>query len=141
MMIWKKNISLSKINDFCKNTAIDNLGIEITEVNKNSIVGIMPVDKRTHQPVGLLHGGASVLFAETLGSIAGDLAVEEGFTIVGLEINANHVGGIKSGYVIGTATALHLGRTTQVWDIKIINKETKKTICISRLTTAVLKKD
>lgn len=138
MSIWKKDFTIESLNEKCKETASESLGIVITKVGENFIEGEMPVDRRTKQPAGLLHGGASVLLAETLGSIGGALAVDKNFSIVGLEINANHVGGAKEGYVVGTATAVHIGRTTHVWEIKINHKETNKAICISRITLAVI---
>lgn len=138
MTIWKKDFSLDSLNEMCKNTAVESLGIRITKVGNNTIEGEMPVDKRTQQVRGLLHGGASVLLAETLGSIGGAISTKEGYTIVGLEINANHIGGTSRGTVVGVATAVHIGLTTQVWDIKINHKETKKAICVSRITLAVM---
>ena len=138
MSIWKKEFSLESINSMTKDTATQSLGITITKVGNNYIEGEMPVDKRTHQPRGLLHGGASALFAETLGSIGGYIATKEGLAIAGIEINANHIGGISNGYVIGVATAIHLGRMTHVWDIKINEKGTNRPICVARLTLAVI---
>lgn len=138
MSIWKKTFTIESLNDKCKNTAIEILGIKITKVDDNTLEGEMPVDSRTHQVHGILHGGASVLFAETLGSIAGIIASKVGYTAVGLDINANHLRGISKGLVVGIASAIHIGRTTQVWDIKIKDKETDKLICISRLTLAVI---
>jgi 1,4-dihydroxy-2-naphthoyl-CoA hydrolase len=139
MSIWNKDISLEEFNEMGKNTAIENLGIKITKIGKNSLEGEMPIDKRTHQIHGILHGGSSVLFAETLGSLAGVLAANVGFTVVGLDINANHLRGFTDGNVIGIATPIHIGRTTQVWEIEISHKETKKMVCVSRLTVAVIK--
>ena len=114
------------------------LGIRVTEIGDDYVRGTMPVDARTHQPYGLLHGGASVTLAETLGSFAGmftlDPAVE---AAVGLDINANHVRGVKAGVVTGTARPLHLGRATQVWEIRI-EDEQGKLACIARLTMAVI---
>ncbi len=138
MSIWKKTFTLESLNEMSKNTAAESLGIIITKVGDNTIEGEMPVDRRTHQAHGILHGGASVLFAETLGSIGGALAVDDEHYIVGLEINANHIAGVSSGEVIGVATAVHIGRTTHVWDIKIRHKQTNKAVCVSRLTLAVI---
>jgi uncharacterized protein (TIGR00369 family) len=138
LSIWKKNFTLESLNEMSKNTAADSLGIIITKVGDNTIEGKMPVDNRTHQVHGILHGGASVLFAETLGSIGGALAVDENHHIVGLEINANHVAGISNGEVIGIATAVHIGRSTHVWDIKISHEQSNKLICVSRITLAVI---
>jgi 1,4-dihydroxy-2-naphthoyl-CoA hydrolase len=139
MGIWNKKISLEELNFMGKNTAIESLGIKITKITDNTLEGEMPIDFRTHQIHGILHGGSSVLFAETLGSLAGVMASQEGFTVVGLDINANHLRGFPNGDVIGIASAIHIGRTTQVWEIKINHKETKKLVCISRLTVAVIK--
>ncbi|MEY3418072.1 MAG: hypothetical protein RL060_2184 [Bacteroidota bacterium] len=116
------------------------LGIEITEIGTDYIVGKMPVDDRTKQPYGFLHGGASVVLAESLGSIGANHFVDqEKYYCVGLEINANHLRPVQSGYVIGKAQAIHLGKTTQIWEIKITN-EAQKLVCISRLTMAVIAK-
>ncbi len=139
MSIWNKKLSLSELNAMGKNTAIENLGIKLTEIGNDTLVGEMPVNSKSHQIHGILHGGASVLFAETLGSLAAVMACKEGFTAVGLEINANHLKGVKNGIVIGVASAIHIGRSTQVWDIKITHKETGKIVCASRLTVAVIK--
>jgi len=139
MSIWKKEISLEDLNSMGKDTAIENLGIKITKITDDTLEGEMPIDCRTHQIQGILHGGSSVLFAETLGSLAGVIASEKGFTVVGLDINANHLRGFPDGSVIGVASAIHIGRTTQVWEIKISHKETQKMVCISRLTVAVIK--
>jgi 1,4-dihydroxy-2-naphthoyl-CoA hydrolase len=138
LSIWKKEFSLDLLNSMCVDTAAQSLGIKITNFGDNFIEGSMPVDKRTCQPRGLLHGGASVLFAETLGSIGGFFAAKKGFAIVGIEVNANHIAGIEKGYVVGIAKAVHIGRTTQVWDIKINEKGSNKAICVSRLTLAVI---
>lgn len=130
---------ITQINAWSKNTLGEHLGIEITEVGEQTISGRMPVDRRTHQPMGLLHGGASVALAETLGSIGAALQVDlREKACVGLEINANHIKGVKSGYVVGKATALHVGRTTQVWEIRITHEETGALVCISRITMAVI---
>ncbi|AIZ64350.1 thioesterase [Hymenobacter sp. DG25B] len=131
--------SLAKLNEWCQNTLGAHLGIELTAVGERSITGRMPVDHRTHQPMGLLHGGASVALAETLGSIGAFLQVDQSKkACVGLEINANHLKGVHSGYVVGHATALHVGRTTQVWEIRITHEETGALVCISRITMAVI---
>ena len=121
-------------------TLADALGIEITAVTADSIEGRMPVDGRTHQPMGLLHGGASVAFAETLGSIAAALCLPDRAkqACVGLEINANHLKSVRDGWVRGRATPLHIGRSTQVWEIRITHEETGALVCISRITMAVI---
>ncbi|MCI4568081.1 hotdog fold thioesterase [Lysobacter sp. CFH 32150] len=113
------------------------LGIRFTELGTDYVRGTMPVDARTHQPYGLLHGGASVLLAETLGSSAGGLSVPQGKGVVGIEINANHVRGVREGLVTGTARPLHLGGSTQVWEIRIEDDQ-GRLVCISRLTLAVI---
>jgi 1,4-dihydroxy-2-naphthoyl-CoA hydrolase len=138
MSIWKKEFTLDGLNEMTKDTAVENLGITITKIGENSIEGEMPVDFRTCQVRKLLHGGASALLVETLGSIGGAMAAKQGYTIAGIEINANHVGGISSGYVVGIATAVHIGKTTHVWDVKIHEKGTNRAICVGRLTLAVI---
>nr|WP_243720383.1 hotdog fold thioesterase [Luteimonas aestuarii] len=120
-----------------RSTAMEPLGIVFTELGADYLRGTMPVDARTHQPYGLLHGGASVLLAETLGSTAGGLCAPDGCGVVGIEINANHLRGVRSGTVTGTARPLHVGRSTQVWEIRI-EDEAGKPVCISRLTLAVV---
>ena len=121
-----------------RNTMMETLGIRITEIGDDYVRGTLPVDARTHQPYGLLHGGASVALAETLGSFAAMLTLDPAVeAAVGLDINANHVRGVKSGIVTGTARPLHLGRSTQVWEIRI-EDENGKLVCISRLTLAVI---
>ncbi len=121
-------------------TMVGHLGIEFTEYGDDFLRARMPVDQRTHQPYGLLHGGASVALAETLGSVGAALCVDPArFAVVGLEINANHVRGVKSGWVIGTARPLHRGRTTHVWEIRITDEQ-DKLVCVSRFTAAILDK-
>lgn len=123
-----------------ENTLISALGIEITTLEKGKVVATMPVDDRTRQPFGLLHGGASVALAETVASIgAFELVDKATESVAGLEINANHVRGKREGMVTATATVLHQGRTTMVWDIKIVDEE-EKLICVSRCTMAVIKR-
>ena len=118
----------------------DNLGIVFTEINKESLVATMPVDERTVQPFGILHGGASVSLAETLGSVAALLSVDSTkFNTVGVEINANHIRSARSGIVTGTATAIHLGRSTHVWAINIVD-DSGKLVCTSRITMAIIEK-
>lgn len=138
MSIWKKNFSLESMNKETKNTAVENLGIKITKIGEDTIEGSMPVDSRTCQVRKLLHGGASALLVETLGSIGGYLATDDNHTIVGIEVNANHISGISSGNVIGIAKAIHIGRTTQVWDVKINEEYTNKKIAIGRITLSVI---
>lgn len=138
MSIWQKPISLAAMNVLGGNSLAGHLGIEITDFGDDYIEGTMPVDARTHQPMGLLHGGASVAFAETLASIAGSFAAPEGHAVVGMEINANHLAAMRNGLVKGRASPLHLGRSSQVWDIRLTNGM-DKLVCISRMTAAVRK--
>ena len=139
-MAFNPGTTIDALNRLAKNTMVEHLGIEFTEVGEEHISARMPVDKRTHQPLGLLHGGASVVLAETLGSVAANYCIDpERQYAVGLEINANHLKGVKSGWVYGTGRAIHIGRTTQVWDIRITNEEGAM-ICISRITIAILEK-
>ena len=135
--IFRRPHDLAALNALSRGTAIEALGIEFTAVGADHLVATMPVDGRTRQPYGLLHGGASVLLAETLGSSAGNLCVAEGEVCVGLEINANHVRAVREGLVTGTARALHLGRSTQVWEIRIEDAR-GRLACVSRLTLAVV---
>ncbi len=135
-----ENEFLQSIKELEKDTMAQNLGIVVTGVSKEKVVGKMPVDNRTKQPLGTLHGGASVAFAETLGSIGATYHVNypDEF-VVGAEINANHIKSAKSGWVYGTATPVHIGKRTHVWNIQITN-EKDQLVCISRLTLAVVKK-
>jgi 1,4-dihydroxy-2-naphthoyl-CoA hydrolase len=141
MPIWfNNNLSIEQVRRISKGTMAEHIGIELTEIGENYIKGRMPVDHRTQQPYGLLHGGASAAFAETLGSIASAHVIDYSKSIcVGLEINANHIRGVKQGFVYGTAAALHIGNTTHVWDIKIYD-EHEKLVCVCRLTVAILTK-
>ncbi len=139
MPIWKKSFSLEALNKLAQSTMTAHIGIQITAHTDTSLTASMPVEARTHQPMGILHGGATVALAETVGSIAANLCVDEQQYCVGLEINCNHIRSIRSGLVLATATAFHLGRTTQVWDIRIAD-EADKLIAISRLTMAILKR-
>ena len=137
-MIWKKKIDLQNINCSLKNTMADFLNILIVDVGDNTIKATMPVNAKTIQPFGILHGGASVVLAETIGSIASNLCLDNNHFSVGLDINANHIKSVKDKYIEGITNPIHLGRSTHVWEIKIM--QNNKIICISRLTTAVLKK-
>jgi len=140
MSVFKPGISLEDLNKLSSNTMVSLLGIEFTELGTDYITAKMPVDYRTHQPLGLLHGGASVTLAETLGSVAATCCVDRTTQYcVGLEINANHVKSAKSGYVYGTTKPIHIGKHTQVWEIKIVN-EASELVCISRITLAVIDK-
>ena len=137
--IWHRRPSLAELNSV-KNTMIDHLGIEMIELGDDFIKARMPVDHRTHQPMGLLHGGASVALAETLGSAGAMLSVDLAkYNVVGLEINANHIRAVREGWVYAVARPLHRGRTTQLWEIRVTDAA-DKLVCISRLTMAVLEK-
>lgn len=137
--MFRSDTSLDQLNAMSANTAIAALGIVFTEIGPDFLRATMPVDSRTHQPYGLLHGGASALLAETLGSSAGGLSAPEGCGVVGIEINANHLRGVRAGIVTGTARPLHVGRSTQVWEIRV-EDAAGKLVCISRLTLAVVPK-
>jgi len=134
--MWKKTHSIEELQAACTSTLVQTLGIEFTTVGEDYLEARMPVDERTMQPMGLLHGGASAALAETVGGAASYLCVEEGTICVGLEINANHLRPAQKGWVTGRATSLHVGRTTQVWQI-MIRDEQDRLICVSRLTVAV----
>ncbi|RYZ72477.1 MAG: hotdog fold thioesterase [Lysobacteraceae bacterium] len=137
-MAFRSPVDIAAVNALRDDCMVGHLGITIIEAGEDWLRGTMPVDARTRQPYGLLHGGASVALAETLGSMAGGLCVDpQREAVVGLEINANHLRAVRSGVVTGTARALHVGRTTQVWEIRIEN-EAGKPVCISRLTLAVV---
>ena len=137
MSIWKKTCDLSELNALNENTAARHLGIEITDMGDDFLRGRVPVDDRTKQPFGLLHGGVSVVLAETLGSIGAYYASPEGHRAVGLDINANHLRAATSGWVTGTARPVHIGRTTHVWQIDMANEAGELT-CVSRITMAIL---
>lgn len=137
MSIWLKPAQLQEINALSANTAVAHLGIELTEIGNDYLVGRVPVDQRTVQPFGLLHGGVSVVLAETLGSMAAFLASPEGHLVVGLDINANHLRAVRSGWVTGTARPVHIGSTTHVWQIDMVNDQGQPS-CVSRITMAVL---
>lgn len=137
--MFRSDTTLDQLNAMSENTAIAALGIVFTEIGPDFLRATMPVDSRTHQPYGLLHGGASALLAETLGSSAGGLSAPEGHGVVGIEINANHLRGVRAGIVTGTARPLHVGRSTQVWEIRV-EDAAGKLVCISRLTLAVVPK-
>jgi 1,4-dihydroxy-2-naphthoyl-CoA hydrolase len=140
MGIFKAGVTPEFLNAFSKNTLGEHLGIRFTTVGDDFLEATMPVESRTHQPMGLLHGGASVALAETLGSVAATLCVDnEKQFCVGLEINANHLRGVRSGVVTGSTRPIHIGKKTQVWEIRIVNEQNEM-ICISRITMAVLDK-
>ena len=136
----EKQEKLKRINDSIQNTMTSTIGIEITDIGDDFICGKMPVDERTTQPFGLLHGGASAALAETLGSIGGGIKVySSNETVVGVEINANHLKSAQDGWVYGKATPIRIGKKIQVWNIEITNKD-DDLICVSRLTLAVIPK-
>ncbi len=137
--IWfHKDLSIDQLKDLGKETMSEHLGFEWMELGENFLSGSLPVDHRTKQPYGLLHGGASCVLAETIGSVASAMVVDgTKFICVGMEINANHIRSARQGKVIGKATPLHLGNSSHVWDIRI-HDEAERLICVSRLTVAIL---
>jgi 1,4-dihydroxy-2-naphthoyl-CoA hydrolase len=139
--IWKQNpVQLQQLNLLCQNTMAELLNIRFIAFGDNFLKASMPVNHRTHQPIGLLHGGASAALAETVGSVASWLCIDvETHICVGMEINCNHIRGKRTGTVVATASPLHLGGTSHVWDIKI-RDEKEQLVCVSRLTVAILKK-
>ena len=136
-MLWKKTFTLENLNQLCSNSAVSHLGIEISAFGEDWIEATMPVDHRTTQPFGLLHGGISVALAETIGSLAGYLAIEENKIAVGLDINAHHLRSVKQGIVTAKATPISLNRNIHVWQIDI-RDEQDKLCCVSRLTLSIL---
>lgn len=139
MSIWFKEPNLEEINSWSVDTILVHLGIEITDIGENYIEGTMPADKRTFQPYKLVHGGANVVLAESLGSIGGMLTLNpDEYYCVGQEVNANHLRAVRSGVITGRAEQVYRGRKSQVWEIKLYDEENKLT-CISRLTLAVVK--
>jgi 1,4-dihydroxy-2-naphthoyl-CoA hydrolase len=140
MGIFKEGVTLEAINQFSPNTMVEHIGIRFTAVGDDFLEATMPVDHRTHQPLGLLHGGASVALAETMGSVAATCCVDQSKQYcVGLEINANHIKSARSGFVKGVTRPVHIGGRTQVWEIKITNDK-DELVCISRITMAVMDK-
>ena len=138
MGIWFKPFSVEDLNAYQQQTLVSHLGIRYTEVGDDFLAAVMPVDQRTKQPAGILHGGASVALAETLGSTGANLVVDRDKQLcVGLEINANHVRAMREGSVRGTARPLHIGGTTQVWEIRI-SDDKDRLVCVSRITMAIL---
>ena len=139
MAIWFSSADKAGLRSIAANTMIEHLGIEFIELGDDFLRARMPVDRRTVQPASLLHGGASVALAETLGSAASFLCIDPAqFAVVGVEVNANHVRSVRDGWVIGTARPLHLGKSTHVWDIRIVDEQ-ERLVCISRLTMAVVR--
>jgi 1,4-dihydroxy-2-naphthoyl-CoA hydrolase len=138
MSIWFKEFDVGFVNEHSRGTLIERLGIEFIAAGEDSVSAKMPVDERTRQPAGMLHGGASVVLAETLASWSSSLTVDPSKNhCVGLEINANHVRAVASGWVTGTARPLHLGRSTQIWEVRIVDDQ-DRLVCVSRVTMAVL---
>ncbi len=140
MNIWRQTLTVDDLNQYQQRTLVTHLGIRYTEIGDDYIRAVMPVDERTKQPAGILHGGASVALAETLGSTGANLVVDrETKLCVGLAINANHVRAMREGFVTGTARPIHIGKSTQVWEIRITDKD-DKLVCVSRITMAVLER-
>jgi 1,4-dihydroxy-2-naphthoyl-CoA hydrolase len=141
MSIWSVQATLENLNALSRNTMVEHVGIEFLEIGEDYIKAKMPVDHRTVQPAGLLHGGASVTLAETLGSVAANLCVDMTQKMcVGLDINANHVRPAPSGFVYGIARPIHIGSSTQVWEIRITDEQ-DRLVCVSRITMAVLNRE
>ncbi|BDH46158.1 1,4-dihydroxy-2-naphthoyl-CoA hydrolase [Salmonella enterica subsp. enterica serovar Choleraesuis] len=136
-MIWRRQVDLAALNEMGSGNMVGHVGIRFTAINDDSLEATMPVDERTRQPFGLLHGGASVVLAETLGSVAGYLCCEGEQRVVGVEVNANHLRSAREGVVRGVCRALHVGRRQQVWQIDIFNEQ-QQLCCSSRLTVAVV---
>src|SRR3990167_5021028 len=140
MKIWQTEISLEHVNDRAKNTMSSYLGIEFIDIGDQYLTARMPIDHRTKQPLGIMHGGASCVLAETVGSTAAQFCVDyEAHYCVGLDINTNHIRSVREGRVIATARPFHLGKTTQVWGIEICNEQ-NQLVSVNRLTMAVLKR-
>ncbi|MBU6421446.1 MAG: hotdog fold thioesterase [Gammaproteobacteria bacterium] len=140
MRIWRQALTVDDLNQYQQQTLVTHLGIHYTEVGDDYLKAAMPVDARTKQPAGILHGGASAALAETLGSTGANLVVDRATTLcVGLELNCNHIRAMRDGQVTGTARPLHVGRTTQVWEIKITDDQ-DRLVCVSRITMAVLQR-
>ena len=140
MAIWKNAITLATLANRGKSTMMEYLDITIIEIGDNYMVAKMPVDHRTIQPVGIMHGGASCVLAESVGSTAANCCVDlDMYYCVGLDINTNHISSVRSGYVYGTAKPFHIGKSTQVWGIEIVDDQ-KKLVSVNRLTMAVLRK-
>jgi 1,4-dihydroxy-2-naphthoyl-CoA hydrolase len=138
--IWRRQVTPEQLQERSRKTLAEHLGIRVTEVGDNYLRATMPVNSNTHQPQGILHGGASAALAETVGSLAANLCVDtEKFFCVGQEINANHLRPVASGLITGTARPFHIGARSQVWGIEIHNEE-GKLVCVSRLTMAVVER-
>ena len=140
MAIWKIDVTPEAANARAQGTMVSHVGIEITEIGPDFLTARMPVDERTRQPMGILHGGASVVLSETVASLAATFCVDPATSMcVGMEINANHIRPVAKGHVTGTARPAHLGRTSQIWEVRIVD-EAGKLVCISRVTMAVVPK-
>ncbi|MBL7856276.1 MAG: hotdog fold thioesterase [Cyclobacteriaceae bacterium] len=140
MKIFREDVTLDKLNAWSQRTLAEQIGIEFVTIASDYLEARMPVDHRTHQPLGMLHGGASVALAETMGSVAATCCIDiTKHFCVGLEINANHIRSVQDGFVTGVARPIHIGKKTQVWEIRISNVE-QELVCISRITLAVLDK-
>lgn len=136
-----KKVSLDVVNAMNKNTLMEALGIECVEIGSDYVISRMPVDHRTHQPMGLLHGGASMALIESIGSMGSTLLIDlEKEVPVGLEINANHVSGVRSGFVKAIGKIVHAGKSTHIWQVDIFNEETNKLVCTGRLTVMIVPK-
>jgi len=140
MGIWRTEKTLEQIQDYARNTLAEHIGIRMTEIGPDYLRATMPVNRQTHQPTGVLHGGASVALAETVGSVAANLCVDETHMCLGQEINANHLRGVSSGLVTATARPFHIGMRSQVWHIEI-RDEQDRLVCVSRLTMAVVRRN
>jgi 1,4-dihydroxy-2-naphthoyl-CoA hydrolase len=139
-MIWSRDYTVEELNGRPKGHIGDLIGIEFTEITNDSISARMPVNEKTHQPYGILHGGASVVLAESLGSVASNMIIDSNKYIgVGLEVNANHLRPVKSGFVTGICKSIHIGGKTHVWDIRLYDDRGKMN-CVSRLTVAIIPK-
>jgi 1,4-dihydroxy-2-naphthoyl-CoA hydrolase len=138
MPLFNPDVTLTSLNTMSGNTMVAHIGIEFTHIGDDFIEARMPVDHRTHQPLGLLHGGASVALAETLGSVAATCCIDMSKQYcVGLEINANHIKSVRDGFVIGTTKPIHIGKKTHVWEIRITNEQ-RELVCVSRITMAII---
>ncbi len=136
MRVWKQSATVCELNAMQNNSIAGFLGIEFQDIGDDFLVATMPVNEKTKQPFGLLHGGASVVLSETMGSVAGFLAAESGSIVVGLEVNANHLRSATEGDVTGVVRPIHIGRSTQVWETQISDHQGRK-VCVSRLTVMV----
>jgi 1,4-dihydroxy-2-naphthoyl-CoA hydrolase len=136
-----KQVSIELVNSMNKNTLMESLGIECVEIGSDYVISRMPVDHRTHQPMGLLHGGASMALIESIGSMGSTLLIDiEKEAPVGLEINANHVSGVRSGYVRAVGKIVHAGKSTHLWQVDIFDETTNKLVCTGRLTVMIIQK-